>query len=196
MILIEDLQALIPDAAETDLDVLREMERAAVAFVETQTGRYFGPRIEHEEIVIGKGTNRLWLLDIAADADLTDPYFDAQIVVEERQYAGGDATLVTDYDTRVVRGEAYLVRHAGCFWTKGYEYVVTYMKGYEQGEEPADIRKVVIALVRNAWTIHENGGLRSETLGGYSYAFGAADLFDLVDTDRATLDAWRRQIVA
>lgn len=196
MILIEELQALIPELAEADLDVIAELERAAVAYVQTQTGRYFGPRQEHTEIVRGTGTCDLYLIGWAQDANLEDAYFDTELLVEERQYAGDAYTVLTDYDVRVLPGETKLVRHQNVYWTRGYEYQVTYLRGYAEGEEPADIRKIVLTLIRNAWNVIETGGMRSETIGGYSYTFGAADLHDLTQSDRETLDAWRRQIIA
>ena len=196
MILIEELKALVPGLTDADLDVIAELERGAVAFVQTQTGKYYGPREDYEDFRRGNGTCYLYLFHEAQDADLADAYLDTDLIVWERPYAGGERTLVTDYDVRLQEGETVLVRHSNRLWTRGYEYVIGYTRGYAEGEEPADIRKVVLSLVRNAWNTADTGGLRSETLGGYSYTFGIEDIHALDDTDQKTLTAKRRQIIA
>lgn len=198
MITIKELQAAIPGLEDEDLDVVRQMEEAAVAYVETQTRRYFGPRREVTEIVRGTGTSNLWLTHGAQDFSLTDAYVDVMITVDGRQYAGYSYEASTDFDAWVRDGETALVRHNGGVWTKGYEYRVTYIAGYEEGQEPADIRSVVINLVKASWEARDTeGGLKSETLGGYSYTLDVSSAANsLSDLDIATIDAWRRLVVA
>lgn len=219
MIPIDELQQLVGDA-KTDLHVLVALEEAAVAFVQTQTRRYFGGREEFQEIVQGRGSRYLYLSHAAEDAVLGDAYFDASITVTERVWGSGggrwgwasgcgctpsssgsdgvdpDTGLVTDWELRRFEGETALVRTSGV-WLRGAEYTVTYTRGYEEGNEPADIKRLVANLVKvglDAMTT--DAGLRSETIGGYSYSYGNTDLSQLDDTDQMTLDAWRRLVVA
>jgi hypothetical protein len=194
MLRIEELQQLIGGLSDEKLEVVAALEKAAVAYVETQTRRYFGPLVAHTEVVRGNGTSALYLSHWAQDALPLDNYDLIGLTVAERQYPGNDPGSIDDYDLRALDGETVLLRHGGGSWLRGYEYTVTYTRGYLEGEEPADIRMVVANLVKNAWdSLTDDENLRSETIGGYSYTFGTSDL---MDSDKATIDAWRRLVVA
>jgi hypothetical protein len=195
MLRIEELQMMIPGLDEEKLEVVAELERAAVAYVETQTRRYFGPLISHTEVVRGNGSSSLYLAHYGVDSAPDDEYDLVVAVVDERQYPGNDPNTVEDYELRALDGETVLMRHAGAPWIRGYEYTVTYTRGYVAGEEPADIRQVVINLVKAAWeSVTDDENLRSETIGGYSYVAAASNMMDA--TDKATIDAWRRLVIA
>lgn len=196
MITPEELAAAleIEDPTAQQLDRLEKLEEAAVAFVETQTGRYFGPPEEYTEQLAGRGVGSLWLSSrpVAGDGPL--------VVLEERSYPGSDPQpLVIDEDFGIVlhSDDAELVRFGGCLgWPRGYSYTATYRRGYAPGEEPADIRQLVIDLVAVRYSMAGREGLRSESVGGYSYTrFGDSDL-DAVMGGSATIDIWRRPVVA
>ena len=185
----------LEDPSARDLDRLEKLEAAAVAFVQTWTGRYFGPPVEHSEVLIGAGSGRIWLSHApvaVGDGPL--------VILEERAYPGADPhPLVIDEDFGVVvsGGEAELVRYSPALnWSRGYGYTARYHRGYPEGEEPADIRQLVTDLVAVRWGLIGREGLRSESVGSYSYTrFGDSDL-DAVMGGRDTLDLWRRPVVA
>lgn len=194
MIPVEELIDVLDGATDADTAEIVELEQNAVAFVQTQTRRYFGPPKQTTEVVKGKGTSNLWLRHIAIDEVPADYYNEVVVSVVERQYAGNDGTAITDFQVRVEDGEVRLVRLNGGVWTYGYEYTVTYWHGYPAGEEPGDIRQLVVDLVKSRWNMRELEGLRSESIGGYSYT-----RFEDTDLDmegQATIAAWRRLVIA
>lgn len=106
--------------------LLEQVERAAVAYVERETGRYFGPREEGTEHLAGTGTSALWLADEPA----------------------GPVEVVNSYDWPVVDFTVHGRRlHRVAGWATTSCYAVTYERGYEEGEEPADVRLAVMQLV-------------------------------------------------
>lgn len=145
MIHVDLLKAALKPADNTELQYIQQLERAAVAFVERQTGRYFGPERARTEIVVGTGRRELYL----QGPILLDVYGVAQVTsVNEAAYAGGDQTqIVIDEDDGFVVREAVLHRKGGGYWSLGYEYEVVYQQGYGEGEEPGDIRQAVMQLV-------------------------------------------------
>lgn len=194
MIDVSELIDLLDGATDADTAELVELEKNAVAFIGTQTRRYFGPIEEYAEVLKGTGTQNLWLTDIAVDQIPAD-YYDALVVsVVERRYAGNEGTPVLDFEVRVQDGEARLVRTNGAVWTKDFEYTVTYWRGYAPGDEPADIRQLVLDLVTTRWNLRDLEGLKSESIGGYSYT--RFEVGDLDIEQQATIKAWRRLVVA
>lgn len=199
MITPEDLLVLI-GGADYNATQVEDLERGAVAFIQTQIGRYFGPPELVEEFAIGNGGRRLYLRDHVTNGP--DEYEDEppMLVVVERSVPGGTASVLVqgvDFDLRQQEKESYLVRLDGGVWTKDNEYAVTYWRGYQAGEEPEDIRALVIALVRFGWESIVEGtlGMKSETIGGYSYErFGKDDLESVSGWD--TIEAWHRPVVA
>lgn len=143
MIDLADLKAAlqIPAAFTEHDDYLTALERAAVAYVERKTGWYWGPQQEVEVVLYGSGTRDLWLPDHASAVSR---------VVEWSVY-GVDIELPAEsYALRLEPGSTHglrLSRRDGGLWLLGYEYAVTYTRGYAAGEEPADIRQAVIGLV-------------------------------------------------
>jgi hypothetical protein len=136
------------------------------------------------------------LVDNASDV-AWNAEFDG-IAIGEAQYAGDTETAITDYTLRTLNREALLARHGGVKWTRDYEYAVTYWRGYAAGDEPGDIRQLVLDLLAVKWGIRQSGGegLRSETIGGYSWTrFGDTDM-DAVTGGWATVHAWRRPVFA
>lgn len=195
MISRDELLAL-PGVVEANGDALVALEAGAVAFVETQTGRYFGLPETVTEYVTGRGTARLYLRDHPTPED---GEYEPVVAVDERTTPGGDPTEYVqgaDFELRVADREFALIRYAGEVWTAGYEFGLTYRRGYPAGEEPADIRQLVLDLVSVRWQLRGHEALRSETIGGYSYTrFGASDV-DAVAGGWATIEAWRRPAFA
>jgi len=181
-------------AAPEDEAVLVELEAAAVKFVETQTGRYFGPQKSVTAVLRGNGSARLWLPETPASAVAS---------VVEREYAGATGTTILNtsedgFVQRTIGTETVLVRKgAGGVWRFGYEYEVTLTVGYVAGSEPADIYEAVIGLV-NAWhAVREMGGgvVRSATEGRVSRTLAINDSVSFTEAVpglRETLLSWRR----
>lgn len=122
---------------------LVDYERAAVAHVEQETGRYFGDEEGVTETIPGTGTVDLWLPEKCKEIPAT---------VSEHATPGDTPTTVTASasDGYVLRGDATLsklTRKGGSVWSPWREYAVTYTRGYETGEEPSDIRQAVKGLV-------------------------------------------------
>lgn len=170
--------------------LLTDLEAMAVEWVERQTGRYFGPPEETVEILRGTGAPRLWLAE--------PPVSVAEVV--EVIHPGGTETVIDPdgYEIRTGGNEGWLVRRGGVWWP-GYEYRVRYTRGYPAGQEPADIRQLVLDLVALRWSLRGKDGLQSESIGGYSYtrsAFHIADDGDLKSIPGAlrTIQSWRRAV--
>ena len=202
MIALSDLESQMGLDAGEDIERLIALEKAAVAFVQTTTHQYFGPEEATTVYLKGDGTRHLWLPDL--------PLVDAggswdAVEVTEREYPGAtDTDLVEDDDftTRITGRAAYLARLGGYLWINGYEYEVTYSRGYPTNAEPTDIaapddiRQLVIDLVAYRYQLLGQEAVRSETIGGYSYTrFGAGDL-DAIPGARDIIDAWRRPVFA
>jgi hypothetical protein len=181
-----------------DDPALHELSLNALAFVESQTRRYFGAVAEHEEILTGESSRRLWLSEAPVEppADPDYPTVAPLVTVEERALPGAEPVAVEDFQLRRNGAEAYLVRTLGGVWLRDYEYTVTYWRGYDQLELPGDIRQLVLDLVSVKRSLRGQEALRSETVGGYSYTrFGTTDL-DAVMGGWATIHAWRRPVFA
>lgn len=194
MISIAKLQRSLPAAVGEDETMLSEMITRAQAFIEVQTRRYFGLVSNVTEYLSGNGSRHLRL----AEPVVPDEYDVAIDLVEERDYPGGTATEITDteYATRDGGNTSYLVRLGGYVWTTGKEYAVTYDRGYPTDEGPPDIEQLVIDLIALRLKFRGLEGMRSETIGGYSYTrFGDGDL-DSIDGAWTTIKAWRRLVFA
>lgn len=155
-------------------DVLELLEVAAVEWVQTHTGRYYGAQEEHTEYLDGTGTREMWLRDEPWAA--SPPSVDA-LVIEEESTAG--TWVVIDTDDYVIRD--YRLIHDS-IWTRGREnYRATFTRGYAEGEEPPKVREAVIALVEHWWGSEGNAGIRSETLGDYSYTVDRSSIPERVE---------------
>lgn len=127
-------------ADEADEALIEEFELAAVAIMQNETGRYFGPFAEITEVLSGNGWAPIWLqADPVIDEDY-DPF-----ELELRSYPNGDWSFLTSgTDFEVDGGRIYPL----VYWTPGRRTLrATYWAGYEPGEEPADVRQAVRELV-------------------------------------------------
>ena len=201
MIDLPDLAAWLNADAGTYGSILLDLETRAVAWVERQTGRYFGPPVEQTDVIIGNGTDRLWLPEPPTVENVAQYAYPTTVI--ERQYLGATEETITDTDddgfaVRTGGNEGWLQRKAQTAWRCGWEYEIEYYRGYEAGEEPGDIRQLVIELCKLKWGEKGiNPAVKSETIGGYSYtlfnAVGSEDFgIGLSATGLATLRSWRR----
>jgi hypothetical protein len=197
MISVAKLIAAAPSVASANPVELGNMIDRAVAFVQTQTRRYFGPVEGITEYVCGTGGRSLPLREVAvidADSPLDS--------VEERQYPGADATVIdnTAYRVKTEDDESYLIRTDGLIWWAGYEYAVTYQHGYDLDMGPKDIESVIVGLVEIWMEAATGSDLKSETIGGYSYtkfdAASVATTIAAIPGAADTIAAWRRVVLA
>lgn len=188
----------LPDLLEwlgspTGVDsLLVALEARAVDIVERETERHFGTSETFTEILQGTGRTTLWLNEAPS----------AVTSVEYRTYVGEDWTTITAsaddgyelQDPTSDSGGARLLRKGGFLWTRGYDFRVIYDFGYAAGSEPPEIRQAVIDLVTAKYRQRERQGLKSETIGEYSYttdSMGTGDIASVPGLKRA-LSRWRR----
>jgi hypothetical protein len=179
------------NANPADAPLVMELEEQAVAYVQRATGRYFGPLGVVTEVLRGSGTGRLWLSE--SPLKTGDPA--GYVITVEEAYRPGDEPALLDADDYAVRASAFegwLERRGGRTWRAGSEYHITYTRGYEEGGEPADIRRYVMAWVARQWSMRGKEGLQSEQIGGYSYT-----LSKMSDAEAESIIAqWRRPVIA
>lgn len=172
MISVEDLLAWLGNPSESDVDTLLEaLEERAVDFIQNETDRYFGADAEQTEYVVGDGSGKLYIRERPAD-----------ITSVEYRTAPGEAWIaITEgasdgWELRLPRSETdggYLLRKGGSVWTSDYEFRVIYDFGYTAGAEPGEIRQAVIDVVAFLYNERGREGLKSETIGDYSYSIMA-----------------------
>lgn len=182
--------ALGLDPLDTSEDLLLTMlENQAATFVETQTGRKWSAPADRTEFVKGLGVDTLYLGGHVAG----DPA--AIVSVRRRGRNSRDFDLV-DVEDYILRGDT-LVSTAGA-WSHLYEYEVIYSDGYELGFAPADIRALVIDLVGVSYGALGEEGIKSESIGDYSYTLDssvAAAAASISATSDATMNRYRRMSI-
>lgn len=143
MINIDDLKAAlrIPLANVASDELIQQLESDAVARVQRHTGHYYGAAEATTEYVAGDDATSIWLKDEPITSD------EIAVTVTERSDVAdaGTAIVMDEDDGFVIRGRR-LYRKNG-LWSKGYEYEVTYTRGYAAGAEPGDVRRKVLGLV-------------------------------------------------
>lgn len=180
MISVAELRAWLK-APEADDPILEQLEAAAVAFVERQTSRYFGPVQETTETLDGSGRVVLWLSEPPTKVEA--------VTLTLSTIAIGDSTQELGPDDYEVEGRKLVRKHG--IWPKGERAVrVHYTRGYAPGEEPADIRQVVIDLVAARYRQRGSEGIASKKVGDLAITFTAADAARVPGV-AATLAAWR-----
>jgi hypothetical protein len=178
MIALTDLEVFLGVDAGEKSTLLVELEDAAVNWFTEQTDRYWGAEAETTVLLEGNGRRELYLPEVPDSID--------NITVLERAYPGDTETEITAADTDGFElRDMHLSRKGGYVWSRGYEYLVTFTRGYEQVDPgpPADI--LAPAAVRQAikqivafWYMEgspADGASQktSETMGNYSYTRGA-----------------------
>ena len=185
----QDLRDWLGLGSDVDVALITELEVRAVAFIEGETGRFFGATgTTHTEYLAGTGAVALYLKETA----------DTLTSVEERQQPGDTWTAIAsaDADGWEQRGHR-LLRKGGSVWVKGYEYRVIYDFGYTAGSEPQTIKQLVRDLVKLKYDERLlNVAVTSEAVGPerYTRAEFAADVANLAWV-KAILDRFRRQHV-
>lgn len=160
-------RALDIEATDDSFDqILVDLESRAAAYVERMTGRRWSAPTDIVKVIQGRGSRTLWLPGRIA----TDPQV---IVVRERAIYGG-VWEVLDADEYEVRDGESLVRLDGAPWSKLAEYELSFSDGYPIGDAPQDIQDLVIDLVSIAYSGFIDDGVKSESIGDYSYTLDAS----------------------
>jgi hypothetical protein len=198
MIGILRLQSIIPSLSQLSPDAVMDLERRAVAFIESQTDRYFGVPESTVEYLQGTDGHALRLAGIAVEQDSDD-----EVTVTERCCRGTAAVSLSSsaFDVRQNRYETVLVRIDGRRWRRGTEYAATYSRGYRQDCGPADIEQAIIDLIALRVNLRGKEGLSGETIGGYSWTKSAT--YNFTDGELravpgllSTIGAWKRPVMA
>lgn len=182
---------LDPDDESED-ELLTDLEARAAAWVEEQTERRWQAPETRTEVIEPKGRSRFLRLNGHVD----DP--DEVVALRRRAINGGewedvDADLDDPADAEFERRGDLLVHRNGMV-PRGFEYEATYENGW--GTAPLDIQDLVIDLIGIAYSGLGEEGVKSESLGDYSYTLDTAVTAaqsSLSDTSAATLNR-RRQM--
>ncbi len=185
-------QALVLDAADR-----------ALAWVETQTGRYFH---EPAEFVLrfDGGGKTIWLPEIPASETVESDTVDI-LTVEVRIGTEWEEKSADD-DYELIRGPylwemprlVYKPLSACYVWPSGYQNVrATYSAGYEPGFLPGDIEQLIVDMVATWYRDRGSENLRSETIDGYSYTrWMPTSEAGISEAWKSTLEKWRHQVYA
>lgn len=160
-------RALDIEADDDSFDqLLIDLEGRAAAYVERMTARRWSSPIDSTKVIQGRGSRTLWLPGRIA----TDPQV---VVVRERAIYGGVWEVLAADEYEIREGES-LVRLDGAPWSKLAEYELSFSDGYLIGEAPQDIQDLVIDLVSIAYSGFVDDGVKSESIGDYSYTLDAS----------------------
>lgn len=164
---LADVKRQLRVTTDADDQTLKDLIDRGVEFVERESGFYYGVPKDHTEYLRGNGTDTIFLSDNIATAPTS---------IKERPYPGGTDTTIlpADTDGYVVRDGRGLRRKAGV-WYYGYEYEVTYKRGYTSKQAPGWVEQAVIRFVKLHYLPEGvTSGLQSETIRGYSYTVADA----------------------
>ena len=198
MISVSKVRAHVPAAATiTDDTIIADLIERAVAYVQSQTRRYFGDPRTISEYVTGLDSYDLHLPERARDPDVEDSDETAGIIVTERAQPSDAGTAVTSFQVRNTDDYFTILRRQdGALWRNPWEYEVQYTHGYEVNEGPKDVEALLLSLLALRVNLIGKEGMQSETIGGYSYTRGDfAKEADSLPSAEATLTAWRRLVV-
>jgi hypothetical protein len=178
MIRLADLEAFLGESPASAPALLLELEAAAVDWFTQQTDRYWGEAAETTVLLEGNGQRDLYLPETPDAAE--------DILVVERSYPGDTETIIDSLETDGYElRDSHLARKGGYVWGLGYEYLVTFVRGYELVDEgpPKDILapdavrqavKQIVAFWYHGGEPAEGASQKtSETMGNYSYTRGA-----------------------
>ncbi len=188
--------ALVTDAADR-----------ALAWIETQTGRYFREPREFQIRVRG-GRQTYWLpeIPVVEEAESEEVY---ALVVHEKN-AAGEWELVADSEYELIQpdmGRLYempTLEFEGCWpdrwapsWPRtGKNLRFTFTAGYEVGALPGDIQQLVLDMVSAWWADRGKEGLKSESIDGYTYErWASGDGTRFQDDWKSSLTKWKHPVL-
>jgi len=146
--------------------ILQALLARTIYFVERELDWYCGEPRAAVETLDGTGLRSLFLRQYIVGSTLT---------VEDRAGVGDTWATVPAADYEFETG-GRMIANVGN-WAKGVRnYRVTYSEGF--ATMPGDVEQLILDLVASRWNNRESDpGLRSETIGDYSYT--RADLEEM-----------------
>ena len=174
------------DAFE-DEERMELLSSYALEYIERETHRPFRSPAEVTEILPGTGNNRLWLTQ-----PVIGPSEEYPMTIERYR----NTSTPTEISEFTVRGRSVLTVNGG-HWDRASDYHVTYYGGFTQ--LPLDIEREVFDLVR--WRLGNlddaSAGMKSESIGDYSYTRGAVEEggFPWLPRLNATINRWKDEPV-
>lgn len=200
MIDVAELKTWLGNPSEPGLtDLLTALEADAVGLLEYETERYFGAEVEHTEELVGDGSEKLRIRE--RPSAITSVEYRSLPGESWTAIAGGDED---GWELRLPASESaggILVRKNGNVWTDNYEFRVIYDFGYTPGQEPGEIRLAVMRIVSFLYRDRGREGLRSESVGDYSFSIlaetsGKRDILSAVPGLDRTIRRWRGVVYA
>lgn len=181
---LEEIKAALgiePGDDSEDVSLV-QLEEYAAGYVENMTERRWRAPIEKKEYQTGNGTRTLFLAGHVEPADV------ATIAVREG-LGGGQWNVFTEFE---YRAPGKLVRNDSYVWHPMVEYEITYQDGWVKA--PADIRALVLDLItitRDASSAE--AGIKSETIGDYSYTLDSVAAAALTSLSGSSADTLNRR---
>lgn len=165
-----------------------------LAWVENQTQRYFREPKEFVERLSGDGTTALWIREMPVMDGESVP--EPVLSVEVRKGGMWDLVSEDDYDLiDYLPVGPHLLEHV-TRWPIGRRNIrVIYESGYDR--LPGDIEQLILEVTGHTYRERGKEGLRSESIGGYSYTradAGGEDEFR--DRWKSTIEIWRHTVFA
>jgi len=180
---VRDRVAAAATMNSTEVDL---MIADAQAFLEQQTGRYFGLPASATQVLTGTGGFLLFL---------PDKLQTGTPAVTERAYPGAAETAVTGFEVRQGKAGTTLARTDGSLWRQGYEYEVVYTRGYLVDSGPPDILRLALDLIALRLNQQDLEGLQSGSIGKFSFTRFSGNDLDSVPGAQSTIHAWRRPVL-
>lgn len=139
MISLDELKLhLKAEDTTADDELIADIEQSAVAFMENETGEYYGPVVELTDEFMAGHSGPYYL---RATPVLDDP---GQPFTIERRYSFGEAyEVVPSTEYEIVGRRIFLAQWAD----PPRSLRVSYYGGYAEGDEPAEVRLAVRELV-------------------------------------------------
>lgn len=167
-----------------------------LSWVENQTGRHFREPKEFVERISGDDTPAMWIREMPVDDGESDPA--PMLSVDRREQREWVEVDDLEYDLiDFLPVGPHLIEHETRWKAGRRNYRVTYTAGYQPGELPGDIEQLVLEMTAHQYRERGKEGLRSETIGGYSYsrADGGGEE-EFRDRWNRTLEVWRHRVFA
>lgn len=151
--------------------------RNARAIIEKEVDWYFGPPRPTVEILSGNGSNGLYLRQ--------PPVEGYPLTVQDRRNGFRAPWAEIEVESYEASGRRLIHESS---WLRGYRtYRVTYYEGFE--EVPGDVQALMLEMVAGALQARGKEGMKSETIGDYSYT--KADMSSS-PTWKTVINNWKR----
>lgn len=163
MLTLDEVKDWLEITDSADDDRLEALMNRAIEAVQRELDWYFGEPRATSETLDGTGRASLYLRQPPADGEVavyerTGPTYSWE-VLETTEYENDGRGL-----------------HHRSQWTRGHRnYRADYLEGFDS--PPGDVQQLTLDLIDAKWNADGHTGIRSESLGRYSYTL--ADLQEL-----------------